>query len=114
MATIAMAELTDINNMSFEVRHRRLNWLDHVLRRGGENDCVIALDWRPEDRRVSRRLTIAWRRTLEKECDKAGWMRWGCGQNGGTKQSGLDRQCDSLMHHSGTDRDNEQSLCSIL
>ena len=64
----------DITNMSCEVERRRWNWLGHVLRRGGENDCVTALDWRPKGRRARGRPRMTWRRTVEKEGDKAGWI----------------------------------------
>ena len=66
-------ELAEINEISCEVRRRRWNWLGHMLRREGENDCFTALGWTPEGRRARRRPKTTWRRTVEKERNKAGW-----------------------------------------
>ena len=66
-------ELAEINEISCEVRRRRWNWLGHILRREGENDCFTALVWTPEGRRARRRPKTTWRRTVEKERNKAGW-----------------------------------------
>ena len=68
--------MADINNISCEVRRRRWNWLGHVLRREDENDCFTALGWMPEGRRTRGRPKTTWRRTVEKERDKAGWKSW--------------------------------------
>ena len=37
-----------INDMSCEVRRGWWNWLGHILRKEGENDCFTALGWTPE------------------------------------------------------------------
>ena len=58
----------NINDMSCEVRRRRWNWLGHVLRKGGENDCVTVLDWRPEGRRARERPRMTW--TVEKNATR--------------------------------------------
>ena len=43
MTNKTIIELAEINDTSREVRRRRLNWLVHILRREGENDCCTAL-----------------------------------------------------------------------
>ena len=43
MTNKTVIELAEINDTSCEVRRRRLNWLVHILRREGENDCCTAL-----------------------------------------------------------------------
>ena len=43
MTNKTIIELAEINDTSCEVRRRRLNWLVHILRREGENDCCTAL-----------------------------------------------------------------------
>ena len=71
-----VVEMADINNISSEIRWRRWNWLGHVLKREDENDCFTALGWTPEGRRARGRPKTTWRRTVEKERDKAGWKSW--------------------------------------
>ena len=44
--------VAEINEISYEVRRRRWNWLGHILRKEGENDCFTALVWIPEGRRT--------------------------------------------------------------
>ena len=58
------------------MRRRRWNWLGHILRREGYNDCFTALGWTPEGRRARGRPKTTWRRTVEKERNKVGWNRW--------------------------------------
>ena len=61
-----------INDISCEVRRRRWNWLGHILRKEGENDYFTALDGLlKEGKRKTKNYT--WRRTVEKERNKAGW-----------------------------------------
>ena len=69
-------EMTGINKISEEIRRRQWNWIGHVLRREPNNDCRVALDWRPEGRRAVGRPKNTWRRTVEKERKKAGWSGW--------------------------------------
>ena len=71
-----MVELAEINDIRCEVRRRRWNWLGHILRREGVNDCFTALGWTPEGRRARGRPKTNWRRTVEKERNKAGWKSW--------------------------------------
>ena len=53
-------ESSDINYISCEVRRRRWNWLGHIVRREGENDCFTALGWTPEGRAVHKLLGNFW------------------------------------------------------
>ena len=73
MTNKRVVELVEINDISGEVRRRRWNWLGHILRREGENDCFTALGWTAEGQRASIRPKSTWRRTVEKERNKAGW-----------------------------------------
>ena len=68
-----VVEMLGINEISYEVQQGRWNWLGHVLRREGENDCFTALGWTPEGRRVRGRPKTTWRRTVEREKNKARW-----------------------------------------
>ena len=43
MTNKRMVELAEINDIRYEVRQRRLNWLGHIIRREGVNDCFTAL-----------------------------------------------------------------------
>lgn len=71
-----VVEMAEVNDISCEVRRRRWNWLGHILRREGSNDCFTALGWIPEGRRARGRPKTTWRRTVEKERNKAGWKSW--------------------------------------
>ena len=71
-----VVEMAEVNDISREVRRRRWNWLGHILRREGSNDCFTALGWIPEVRRARGRPKTTWRRTVEKEKNKAGWKSW--------------------------------------
>ena len=83
-----VVEMADINSISCEIRRRRWNWLGHVLRREDENDCFTALGWTPEIRRARGRPKTTWRRTVEKERDKAGWKKWNV-----AKAAARNREC---------------------
>ena len=58
------------------MRRRSWNWLGHVLRREGESDCCTGLGWTPEGRGTRGRLKTTWRRTVERERNKAWWESW--------------------------------------
>ena len=45
-------KISGMENVSCEVRRRRWNWLGHILRREGSNDCKTALGWQPEGKRI--------------------------------------------------------------
>ena len=67
---------SEINDISCEVRRRKWKSLGRILGREGGNDCFTALGWTPEGRRARGRLKTTWRRTVEKERNKAGWKSW--------------------------------------
>ena len=48
MTNKRVLELAEINDISCEVRRKRWNWLGHILKREGENDCFTVLRWTPE------------------------------------------------------------------
>ena len=52
MTNKKVVELAKINDIRCEVRQRRWNWLDQLLKREGEIDCFTALGWTPEGRRA--------------------------------------------------------------
>ena len=41
MTNKRVVEMAEINDMSCEVRRRRWNWLEHALRRKGENEVGV-------------------------------------------------------------------------
>ena len=69
--------VVEINEISYEVRRRRWNWLGHILRKEGENDCFTALGWIPEGRRTKGRAKKLlgegqWRKSETKLGGRAG------------------------------------------
>ena len=70
---MTVVELAEDNDISCAVRRRRWNWLGHILKREGENDSWTGLGWTPEGRRARGRPITTWRRTVERERNKAGW-----------------------------------------
>ena len=77
----------DITNMSCEVQRRRWNWLGHVLRRGGENECVEERE--VDQERLGEGLS---RKKAIRQVEGAGvWPEWW------HKKSGLGRQSDGLQ-----------------
>ena len=105
MTNKRVVEIAEISEMSCEVRRRRWNWLGHVLRREGEKDCFTALGWTPEGRRARERPKTTWRRTIERERNKAGWKSWKVAKASATEQRVLEqsekrklvRECVGLM-----------------
>jgi hypothetical protein len=69
-------ERANINEISIEIRRRRWNWLGHIFRREGDNNCQVVLGWTPEGRRARGEPKTTWRRTVEKERNTAGWTTW--------------------------------------
>ncbi|KAL9969196.1 hypothetical protein ACROYT_G021383 [Oculina patagonica] len=69
-------ENTGVNRTSDEIRRRRWNWIGHIMRKGREEHCVTALEWRPEGRRRPGRPKTTWRRMVEDERQTAGWQSW--------------------------------------
>jgi len=62
-----ITEITGVNKISDEIRGRRWHWIEHVLRKERNNDCMVAMEWQPEGRRKTGQPKISWRRTVEKE-----------------------------------------------
>ena len=59
-----------------DVRRRRWEFIGHVMRKEQNNDYRTALIWAPEGRRKRGRLRTTWRRTAEREREKAGSKNW--------------------------------------
>ena len=60
-------EITRAYPICEEVRRRRWSWTGDVLRKEVNNDCAVALAWKPEGKRNRGRPKTTWRRTVEKE-----------------------------------------------
>ena len=67
-----LVEMAEVNDISCEVRRRRWNWLGHILRKEGANDCFTELGWTPEGRRARGGPKTTWRRTVEREKTRRG------------------------------------------
>ena len=50
--------------------------IGHILRKDRSDDCSVAMSWVPEGKRRRGRPKTTWRRTVEKERQKAGWKSW--------------------------------------
>ena len=65
---------------SLKVKMRRRpadgNSSGHIMRKEPNNDCRTALTWTSEGRRKLGRPRTTWRRTAEREREKAGWKNW--------------------------------------
>lgn len=46
-----LKEIKEAENVSGEVRRRRLNWIGHVLKKDSTDDCALALGWAPKGKR---------------------------------------------------------------
>lgn len=69
-------ERAGMERISQDLRKRRWKYIGHTLRKDPENDCMTALSWAPEGRRKCGRPKTTWRRTVEKERNRAGWTSW--------------------------------------
>ena len=69
-------KMAEIENLSEDVRRRRWKFIGHIMRKEPNNDCRTALTWAPEGRRKRGRPRTTWRRTAEREMEKAGWRNW--------------------------------------
>ena len=58
---------------SCEVRRSRWNWLGHILRRDGENDCFTALGW-TSGRSEGKRKTKNYLEKDSRERTKQSWV----------------------------------------
>ena len=69
-------KMAEIENLSEDVRRRRWKFIGHIMRKEPNNDRRTALTWAPEGRRKRGRPRTTWRRTAEREMEKAGWKKW--------------------------------------
>ena len=96
MTNKRVVEKAEINEISCKVRRRRWNWLGHVLRREGANNCFTALGWTPEGRRVrGDQGPLGEGLSKEEEARRSGRDGMWPGQRHAT--GGLGGPCDGLM-----------------
>ena len=69
-------KMAEMENLSEGVRERRWKFIGHIMRKEPNNDCRTALTWTPEGRRKRGRPKTTWRKTAEREREKAGWKNW--------------------------------------
>ena len=72
-------KMAEMENLSEGVRKRRWKFIGHIMRKKPNNDCRTALTWTPEGtegRRKRGRPKTTWRKTVEREREKAGWKNW--------------------------------------
>ena len=69
-------QMAEMENLSEDVRRRRWKFIGHTMRKEPNNDYRTALTWTPEGRRKRSRRKTTWRRTAEREREKAGWNSW--------------------------------------
>lgn len=50
-----MEDVTKLERMSHEIKARICNWIGCVLRKGNNNDTLMALKWRPEGNKSCRK-----------------------------------------------------------
>ena len=66
-------QMAEMENLSGDVRRRRWKFISHIMRKGSNNEFRTALTWTPEGRRKRGRPKTTWKRTAEREREKAGW-----------------------------------------
>ena len=64
-------EVTGVNRASDEIRCWRWGWIGHKMRKNREENCVTALEWRPDGKR---RPKTIWRAMVEDKRQAAGWQ----------------------------------------
>ncbi|XP_068756220.1 uncharacterized protein [Montipora capricornis] len=69
-------KMAEIEKLSEDVRRRRWKFIGHIMRKEPNNDCRTALTWAPEGQRKRGRPRTTWKRTAEREREKAGWKNW--------------------------------------
>nr|XP_006822761.1 PREDICTED: uncharacterized protein LOC102806375 [Saccoglossus kowalevskii] len=67
---------TGMEKLSTTVMKRRWKFIGHTLREEPTSICNTALTWAPEGKRKRGRPKTTWRRTVEKERNKAEWKSW--------------------------------------
>ena len=45
-----ISQATGVKKISDEIR-RRWNWIGHTLRKEGNDDCIVEMEWQPEEKR---------------------------------------------------------------
>jgi len=70
--------MAEMENLSEGVRKRRWKFIGHIMRREPNtcNDCRTTLTWIPEGWQKQGRPKTTWRKTAEREREKAGWKNW--------------------------------------
>ena len=76
VSTKELLERASMKPLSVEVMSRRWKMIGHILRKDRNDDCNVAMSWAPEGKRRRGRPKTTWRRTVEKERQKAGWRSW--------------------------------------
>ena len=71
-----ISQITGVTKISEEIRRRRWNWIGHVLRKERKDDCMVAMEWKPEGKRKVGPPKTTWRRTVEKESRQKRWSSW--------------------------------------
>ena len=61
-----------MENIGEDVRRRRWKFIGHITAKGYYNNCRAAMSWPPERNRRQGRPRTTWRRTAEKETERAG------------------------------------------
>jgi len=69
-------KMAEMENLSEGMQKRRWKFIGRIMRKEPNNDCRTALTWTPEGWRKRGRLRITWRKTAEREREKAGWKNW--------------------------------------
>ena len=69
-------QMAEMEYLSGDVRRRRWKFIGHIMRKESNNNCRTALTRTPEGRRKRGRPKTTWRRTAEREREKAGWNNW--------------------------------------
>lgn len=69
-------KMAEMENLSEDVRRRRGKFIGHITRKEPYNDYRTALTWTPGGRRKQGRPMTTWRKTAEREREKAGRKNW--------------------------------------
>ena len=90
--------VAEINRISDEIRRWRWNWSEHILCGERYSDYVVALEWRPEDKRSVGRPWKTWRRMEEEKRHQARWKDWNIGRiTPKVSMEWIETECCGLM-----------------
>jgi len=64
--------MAEMENLSEGVRKRGWKFIGHIMRKEPNNDCRTVLTWTPVGWRKRGRPKTTWRKTAEREREKAG------------------------------------------